>query len=97
LACVLAMSAALGSLCGCATHHQASGETSADSQVSQAVQRALNLDNQFWYSDVQVVTLDGNATLTGYLSSWAAKERAGDIAMFTPGVQRVQNDIILKN
>lgn len=95
---LLAMSTALGCLCGCATKRlpQASGDTPHDAAVSTAVQKALVADTLFDYGDVQVITTKGVTELRGYVSSWEAIDRAYSIARGTPGVGVIQNNLMEK-
>jgi osmotically-inducible protein OsmY len=80
---------------GCATNYSArsSGQTAEDKVVADAVLKALVNDPTFSYSHVYVNTTDGNTKLSGNAHSWEAVEHAANVAMFTKGVDRIQNNI----
>ncbi len=91
LALVLATSTALFS--GCAAHRYG-GATPQDVEISKKVQKTLAMDTIYGYPDVEVYTADGNTELKGYAKCWEQKDRAGNLAMFSKGVQGVQNNIV---
>ncbi len=87
---------AASTLCGCASNYssRASGQTSEDKAVSEAVLKKLVWDPTYGYSHVSVSTADGTTLLTGTAHSWQAIDHAANAAMFVQGVQQVQNQII---
>ncbi len=80
-------------LSGCAAHRYG-GETAQDVEVSKRVAKALACDTIFAYPEVEVYTAQGNTELKGYVHTWQQRERAKNFAMFTKGVQGIQNNIV---
>lgn len=42
-----------------------------------------------------VTVFDGVVTLRGKVDSWAEKNALGQLATYSPGVQRVENDLVV--
>ena len=98
LALGLAVTTAVGSLCGCAgnRYEQSTGEHIDDKATTMRVKKALAADGQYKYSGVEVTTFKGTTQLSGFVNSREQKNRAGDIAKDVEGVKTLQNNITVK-
>lgn len=84
---------------GCAgtQSQQSTGEFVDDTVVTTKVKTALIRDDQVDAIDIQVKTFKGVVQLSGFADTRIERNRAFRIAERVEGVQRVQNDIRLKN
>jgi osmotically-inducible protein OsmY len=82
---------------GCAVTRgqQSVGEYTSDKTITAKVKTALLKDPAVKGRQVNVTTYEGVVQLSGFVDSAAAKERAGEIARATRGVQTVHNDLLL--
>ena len=98
LALALALSAALGGLCGCATKvlPKASGSSPTDEKIALAIQKGLADDSLFAYPDVEITVTNGVVDLKGYVSKWEAIDQAGTIARYTKGVKLLHNSLVMQ-
>jgi osmotically-inducible protein OsmY len=82
---------------GCAVTRgdQSVGQYSSDKAVTARVKTALLADPLVKGTQVNVTTYQGVVQLSGFVQSAAARDRAGEIARETKGVQNVHNDLIL--
>lgn len=81
---------------GCATHKEETARSSADDQqISARVRQDLDRDPSVNATELKVTALNGEVQLSGFVDSQAAKQRAGQIAASTPGVVKVDNNLIL--
>ena len=87
----------VGLTTGCATHTtQETARSSAnDQQISARVRQDLDHDPSVNATELKVTALNGEVQLSGFVDSQTAKERAGQIAASTPGVVKVDNNLIL--
>ena len=91
---ILAALTGVLALCGCASDRYAQND---DAAVAARVKHALACNTLYGFYGVDVTCREGTAYLTGYVPHWQQQQTAGDVAKFVPGVQRVQNDILLRN
>ena len=92
---------AVATLTGCQMtgSHQGdrtAGRTLDDKNITANVQQKLRNEPVYKFSDVDVKTFDGVVQLSGFVSTQAQKQRAGDLAQNVDGVARVVNNITLK-
>ena len=87
---------ALIASCGCSSTHyaQSTGAPLTDEAISTRVRHRLAVDPTYGYPNVEVFTANGVTELRGYACSWEAVDHAANVAMFTKGVQLVQNNIV---
>lgn len=97
LASALALAGTLG-LGGCAvTSGQSSvGQYVDDATISTRVKARFAADKQVSAMRLNVDTLNGVVQLSGFATSQAEKERAGELARSTPDVRQVRNDIVVR-
>ncbi len=91
--------AGLASVAGCAV---SSGQSSVgnyvdDATITARVKTRFAEDTQVSAMRINVETLKGVVQLSGFATSTAEKNRAGDVAREVPGVQEVRNSIIVKS
>lgn len=86
-------------LAGCVgtQSRQSTGEFVDDTVVTTKVKTALIQNDQVDALDIQVKTFKGVVQLSGFADTHGERERARRIARRIAGVERVQNDIRLKN
>jgi osmotically-inducible protein OsmY len=85
-------------LTGCTTHShtEETARSSANDQALAArIRTDLVHDPSVNSTELKVTALNGEVQLSGFVDSQAAKERAGQIATSTPGVVKVDNNLIL--
>ena len=86
----------VGLTTGCATHTEATARSDAnDQQLSARIMADLDHDPSVNATELRVTALNGEVQLSGFVDSQTAKERAGQIAASTPGVVKVDNNLIL--
>ena len=86
----------VGLTTGCATHKEEAARSSADDQqLSARIRTDLDRDPSVNATELKVTALNGEVQLSGFVDSQAAKQRAGQIAASTPGVVKVDNNLIL--
>ena len=97
LASTLALAGALG-ISGCAiTSGQSSvGQYVDDATITTRVKSRFAQDEQVSAMRLNVETLKGVVQLSGFATSQAEKERAGQIARSVPDVREVRNDIVVR-
>ena len=85
---------------GCTTtgsrYEQSTGERIDDHGTSSRVRAALANDSQYKYDEVNVETFKGTVQLSGFVSSRADINKAGDLARGVKGVTSVRNDMRVK-
>ncbi len=94
----LALSAA--GLAGCASnrdHLRSSAEYRVDKRLAHNVSTALNNDPIYKYPDVTVNVFRGRVQLSGYVVTEAQKQEATKVASGVPGVNQVENNLLLTN
>ena len=91
--------AILGSiLCGCAgtPNQQSTGQYFDDSATTMRVKTALLNTSITDYSLISVSTYQGVVQLNGYVDSDQQSELAGTTAQGVPGVNQVENNLVVK-
>ena len=98
IASMLAL-AGLASVSGCAvTSGQSSvGNYVDDATITARVKTRFAEDQQVSAMRISVETLKGVVELSGFATSTAERNRAGDIARAVPGVQEVRNSIVVNS
>ena len=83
---------------GCAgdRYHQSTGEHVDDKATSMRVRSALGDDAEYKYPMVEVKTFKGTSQLSGFVNTRDQKSRAGDIAKRVQGVDKIENNITVK-
>lgn len=94
---VLVCCASLAAGCAGSQSRQSTGDFVDDTVVSTKVKTALIQDDQVDALDVQIKTFKGVVQLSGFADTQREKERAGSIAGRVAGVERVRNDIRIKD
>jgi len=82
---------------GCAVtqHKETASAYAKDKEIAARIKTAMYGDPTVKGTEVQVNSLNGVVQLSGFVSSQAAKDRAGQIASETPGVVKVYNNLLL--
>jgi hypothetical protein len=91
--------AVLVALVGCETgtsDERSEGRAIDDTHISEHVQKALENEPTYKFTDVKVSTFAGIVQLSGFVNVNGQRERAQQIAQQTDGVREVQNGIALK-
>ncbi len=88
--------AALQSGCAGTATKESTGEFVDDSTITAKVKSAFVQDSQVKANDISVTTHKGTVQLSGFVASAQQKDRAEELAKAIPGVQSVQNDIVVK-
>lgn len=78
---------------GISTDNRSEAQIAADNTVSAAIRRKLSADPAVSQYAVGISTVDGNVTLSGTVGSFAARDRAVEIATGADGVRSVRNRI----
>ena len=77
-------------------YNKSTGEVIDDAAVTTKVKSALLGDPDVKGLAVKVKTYRGEVQLSGFVSTQAEKDRAGQVAQGVNGVQSVRNDIVVK-
>ena len=72
------------------------GQKWSDRQVRKGVEKALNNDPTFKYTDVKPLVYNGTVQLTGFVETPEQRFRAAELAAHTKGSRQVINQIMLK-
>ncbi len=82
---------------GCAVggRRESVGQYADDKAIAARIKTNLARDKSVKANEVEVMSLRGNVQLAGFVDTQYAKDRAGQIAAQTPGVQSVHNDLIV--
>jgi osmotically-inducible protein OsmY len=83
---------------GCQTRQsgdRTAGRALDDRMISKNVEKKLEKEPVYKFSDVDVKTFAGVVQLSGFVSSEEQKSRAGELARSVEGVERVVNNITL--
>lgn len=84
---------------GTATESAAGGGTTrsiGDAEVTAAVRSRLVADTSVEATGIDVMTAAGRVTLSGFVASFAERDRAGRLAAAVPGVMAVDNRLAVK-
>lgn len=83
---------------GCASTatQESTGEYFSDATITAKVKAAILNEPDLKSTEINVETFKGVVQLSGFVSSQAAVQRAGEVARGVKGVKRVQNDLRLK-
>lgn len=89
-----------GGLVSCSSTHPGDGRTAGrvvdDNRITTQVERELNSEPVYKFSEVDVKTFEGMVQLSGLVLTEDQKRRAGEIAQRTPGVAQVANNIVVR-
>lgn len=95
---ILVCIALVVALAGCAGTRtkESAGEYVDDSVITSKVKAALVADPVTKAREIGVETFKGTVQLSGFVSTAAEKEKAGEIARTVKGVVDVKNNIVVK-
>ena len=96
LAAALACVPLLHTGCAVTRGQQSAGTYIDDKTITGKVKTALYKDSTVKGSDVDVTTFNGAVQLSGFVESQEQKDRAGELARQTEGVQQVHNNLIVQ-
>ncbi len=96
LALFFGLSAVATVFTGCSTQGRSTGQYIDDKSLAYKVSSALSHNSEYKLNNVDVKAFKGNVQLSGFVSSEAQKEKAGEIAKNVEGVQSVENNITVK-
>ena len=82
--------------CAVAQRRESAGAYVDDKAISAKVKTALYRDPIVKGTQVDVNTFQGVVQLSGFVENQAQKDRAGQLAQQTKGVQAVHNDIVVQ-
>ncbi|HLP08826.1 MAG TPA: BON domain-containing protein [Opitutaceae bacterium] len=82
--------------CTATATRESTGEYIDDTSITARVKLALVGDERVRARDIEVETFRGTVQLSGFVDNADQKARAGELAVATAGVRRVQNDLIVK-
>jgi osmotically-inducible protein OsmY len=91
--------AMLVALTGCEStpkDERSEGRTIDDTHITENVEKSLEKEPTYKFSEVKVSTFAGIVQLSGFVNTDAEKDRAAEIAQNTDGVRQVANGIALK-
>lgn len=91
--------AMLVAMTGCETtpkDERSEGRTIDDKHITENVEKSLEREPTYKFSEVKVSTFAGIVQLSGFVNTDGEKSRAEDIAENTDGVKQVVNGIALK-
>ena len=77
--------------------HRSLGEFIDDKALTSRVNRALGDSGDYKFGEVNVLSLQGTVQLSGFVNTVDQKAMAGSIASQVPGVQKVVNNITVKD
>jgi len=97
IVCLGALTLTAG-LTGCASgsNRQSASQRLDDNSLAEQVREALSADREYKFNDVQVVAYKGDVELKGFVVTRAQKESAGKVARSVGNVQRIENNITVK-
>jgi osmotically-inducible protein OsmY len=67
-----------------------------DEEIKKVIQDQLSWDSRIGQSEIDIKVYDGNVTLDGTVSSFAAREAAEIDALMVPGVENVNNHTVIR-
>lgn len=91
--------AILVALTGCEStpkDERSEGRTIDDTHITEHVEKSLEKEPTYKFSEVKVSTFAGIVQLSGFVNTDGEKDRAAEIAQNTDGVKQVVNGIALK-
>ncbi len=89
--------AILVAMVGCkTTDERTEGRTIDDKQITASVEKSLEQEPTYKFTQVKVKTFAGVVQLSGFVNTESEKARAAEIAQNTDGVRQVANGITLK-
>jgi len=91
-----AMLAILVSGCGVFGGQQTAGEYVDDATITTRVKARFVEDEKVNALRLGVETMRGTVQLSGFATSAAERQRAGEIARGVPGVRGVRNDVVVR-
>ena len=96
LAAALACVPLLHTGCAVTRGQQSAGTYIDDKTITAKVKTELLKDSTVKGTDVDVTTFNGAVQLSGFVESQEQKDRAGELARQTKGVQQVHNNLIVQ-
>ena len=96
LAAALACVPLLNTGCSVTRGKQSAGSYIDDRTITGKVKTSLLRDDTVKGTDVDVTTFNGAVQLSGFVETQAQKDRAGELARQTEGVQQVHNNLIVQ-
>jgi hyperosmotically inducible protein len=99
MAAAMALSLAVTTgLVGCAGggSERSTGQYIDDQGLTMRVKNALAHNSEYKFDNVHVTTFRGTVQLNGFVSNREQKSRAEDIARQVQGVERIENNISVK-
>ncbi len=69
----------------------------SDAKLKQQIEKKLRSNPDSLFTRVEVQVVDGEVRLKGTVSSWGAKYTANDILSMIPGVQKIKNDLKIRD
>jgi hyperosmotically inducible protein len=91
--------AMLVAITGCETSskdNRSEGRTIDDKHITENVEKSLNSEPTYKFSEVKVSTFAGIVQLSGFVNTDGEKSRAEEVAQNIDGVKQVANGITLK-
>jgi len=91
--------ASVALLCGCAgtPTERSTGEYIDDKSLNHRVKSALNNNEEYKFSDLNVTSFKGTVQLSGFVNTSDQKRKAAEIAQSVDGVKAVENNVSIKN
>ncbi len=93
---VAAMLAIFISGCGVFTGQESAGQYVDDATITTRVKTRFIEDEKVGAMRLSVETMQGTVQLSGFATSSAERQWAGEIARAVPGVRGVRNDIVVR-
>ncbi len=97
LAASLSLVVGVTTSCSSSRYHRSTGTYLDDKTISTKVKTELYADPNVKGTQVQVTTYQGAVQLSGFVDTQAEKDRAAEVARRVQGVQKVTNNLIVKN
>lgn len=90
--------AAITGLVGCAGNasERSTGQYIDDQSLTARVKSALAHNSEYKFDNVSVTTFRGTVQLNGFVNNSAQKSRAEEVARQVQGVERIENNISIK-
>ena len=85
-----------GDMAGESAAGTGTARSGSDAEVTAAVRSRLVADTSVEATGIDVTTAGGRVTLTGFVASFAERDRAGRLAAAVPGVMAVDNRLAVK-
>ncbi len=96
LASCLAMAALASTGCAVKSGQSTMGQYVDDATISSRVKARMAEDKSVSAIRINVETLNGTVQLSGFATSQAERDRAGEVARGVPDVKDVRNNIVVR-